>query len=144
METHRNEISLSVDNCDVDLSVDDGKIIRLSRRVFSGENISISSVGIILTNHERLRALNVKYLSHDYNTDVLSFLIDESDDGIEGEVYVDVETAEERCAEFGVTVEEEVARYVIHGLLHLAGYEDDTAEKKAVMRQLENRYLNVH
>ncbi len=144
MDSSRCDISVSIDACyeDNEIELDEDDLLQLSERVLTGENIAGSSVGIVLTCHERLRSLNVEFLGHDYNTDVLSFLLDSSEKGIEGEVYVDMETARERCQEFNVTAEEEVARYVVHGLLHLAGYDDDTAEKRAVMRRLEDRYLN--
>lgn len=91
-----------------------------------------------------VRRLNRKYLGHDYDTDVLSFEIDRTADGLEGEVYVDVETAAERCSEFGSQEREEIERYTIHGLLHLAGYDDDTAENKDRMHVLENLYLKAN
>ncbi len=95
-------------------------------------------------DHAAVLALNRRHLGHDYLTDVLSFsLVDEDDPpgAVEGEVYVDLDTAAERCAEFGATFEQEAARYAVHGLLHLIGYDDATAEGRAAMRACEDRYL---
>ena len=136
---NRVEISWALDSDRPD--IDSARIETLVRLVFAGETVLWSSVGIILGSHEVVSQLNGTYLDHHYDTDVLSFLIDESNEGIEGEVYVDVETASERHAEFGTTVAEEVERYVAHGVLHLAGYDDSTTDGKNAMRALEDKYL---
>jgi rRNA maturation RNase YbeY len=119
----------------------ENEVVQLVERVMDGESVRWASIGVILAGHELVTELNRTWLSHDYHTDVLSFLVDESDDGLEGEVYVDVETARERCAEFNTTVRNEVARYIVHGLLHLGGHDDATAEGSRLMTALENRYL---
>ncbi|MEM8485409.1 MAG: rRNA maturation RNase YbeY [Bacteroidota bacterium] len=109
----------------------------------TGENFSLEDLSIVLSDHATVRELNVSYLNHDYNTDVLSFPLNDPEvsQTVDGEIYVDLDTAAERCAEFGVTFEEEACRYVVHGLLHLMGYLDDTAEGKATMRSREDLYL---
>lgn len=123
--------------------VDPGRIEKLVAYTLESENVKWSQVGIVFTGHEHLRSMNRDYLGHDYDTDVLSFLIDKTEAGIEGEVYVDVETADERHTEFGSSLREEIERYVVHGLLHLAGYDDDTSEKKQIMHDLESKVLSA-
>jgi rRNA maturation RNase YbeY len=113
----------------------------LARRVLEGERCAWTYVGIVLADHEMVHRLNREYLGHDYRTDVLSFLIDRTDRGIEGEVYVDLDTAESNAARFGEPYEREVARCVVHGLLHLAGHDDPGDDERARMRRLEDRYL---
>ena len=113
---------------------------RTARRVLETENVVWSSIGIIVADHELVTDLNTRYLDHDWRTDVLSFLIDESPP-VEGEVYVDAETAVERCTEFGTSPADEILRYVVHGLLHLAGHDDATDGQRELMRRLEDRYL---
>lgn len=115
----------------------------LTRRVLDGERCAWAYVAVVLADHDRVHALNREYLSHDYRTDVLSFLLDRTEDGIEGEVYVDLDMAEINAARFGETYEREVARYVVHGLLHLAGHDDATDGDREAMRRLEDRYLST-
>ena len=115
----------------------------LARRVLDGERCGWAYVAIVLADHDRVHALNREYLDHDYRTDVLSFLLERSEDGIEGEVYVDLDMAEINAARFGETYEREVARYVVHGLLHLAGHDDATDGDREAMRRLEDRYLST-
>ena len=136
-------ISICVDEPVEMESVDTDRLRRLTEIVLERESVVWSSISIVLAGHETVRNLNRKYLDHDFETDVLSFLIDQTGDGIDAEVYVDVQTAVERHVEFKVSLRQEIERYLIHGLLHLAGYEDDTPRKKRRMQECEDRYLTV-
>lgn len=111
-------------------------------RVFDGEGAQIEDVTVVLTGHETVRRLNSRYLGHDFNTDVLAFRYSEPESGLEGEIYVDLDTAAERHEEFGASYEEEVLRYTIHGALHLTGYTDADDASKQRMHMLEDRYLD--
>ena len=116
----------------------------LVARILAGEGLAARGIGIVLADHAEVLRLNREYLDHDYETDVLSFSLDESGPAqgfVEGEVIVDLDTAAERAAEFGETYAREALRYVAHGLLHLCGHDDDTPAQKAAMHALEDRYL---
>lgn len=134
---------IEIDLAHPSLQVDTRVLEALIWNVLTGEGAEPVYIGVILTDHETVLDLNRTYLQHDYFTDVLSFDLSESEDAhaIEGEVYVDLDTALERHEEFGVSFEEEVRRYVIHGVLHLLGYDDATPEEKAAMHALEDKYL---
>ena len=136
-----SEILISFDFSEDAELVDLPRLIRLAEHVLEAEGTVWTGIGIVLTRHDRLRTLNRDFLKHDLNTDVLSFLLESSDAGIEGEIYVDLETAIERHVEFDSSIEKEIERYVVHGLLHLAGHKDDTPEKKEKMHALESNYL---
>lgn len=112
--------------------------------ICNGEKAQVHDLSIVLADHQTVRQLNQSYLNHDYDTDVLSFPLNDTEaTGVDGEVYIDLDTARERHEEFGVSFEEEVLRYTAHGVLHLIGYEDDTPDKKEQMRVLENHYLST-
>lgn len=124
--------------------LDTDALRRLVRHVAEAEKCAVAFLSIVLTGHDLVRTLNRTHLGHDYETDVLAFPLGEAEgeaSAIDGEIYVDLDTAAERCGEFGATFEEEARRYVVHGLLHLAGYDDATPDGKAAMRALEDRYL---
>ena len=124
------------------LRVDERRLHTILHALFEAEGATPLDITLVLTGHADVRALNVEYLGHDYDTDVLSFLLsDGTSDGIEGEVYVDLDTALERHAEFDAPFEDEALRYCIHGVLHLLGYDDATATERDAMRALETRYL---
>ena len=116
--------------------------------VCAGEGVRIRDLSVVLADRETVWAVNREWLAHDYPTDVVSFVLDEAAQAhgeIDGEIYVDLDMAAERAGEFGVTPEHEALRYVVHGLLHLAGHDDATDDQRAAMRQLEDRYLaDVH
>ncbi len=136
------EPDLLVECAHPDRTIPDADLAALARRVLESEGCTWTYVGIILADHDRVHELNREYLGHDYRTDVLSFLIDRTDDGLAGEVYVDLDTAETNAAHFGEPYEREVARYVVHGLLHLAGHDDATDAEREAMRRLEDGYLS--
>ena len=122
-------------------AIDRSRVERLVRLILDGEDVEWNYIGVVFSTHEFIRDLNRKYLGHDFDTDVLSFVIEESDQGLEGEVYIDVEMALERHDEFKSTLRGELERYVVHGVLHLAGHEDGSEKDKIQMRALEDGYL---
>jgi rRNA maturation RNase YbeY len=114
-------------------------------RALDGEGFAIADLSVVLADHAAVHALNRDWLGHDYETDVVSFVLDEAAPGnrvVDGEVYVDLDTAAERAPEFDADFEEEALRYALHGLLHLMGYDDATETERRRMRSLEDRYLN--
>ena len=124
--------------------VDEEAIARVVARALEGEGFRVADLSIVLTDHAAVRRLHRDWLDKDHDTDVLSFGLDEeavSRHEVDGEVYVDLDTAAERAPEFASTPEEEVLRYVVHGVLHLCGYNDRTDAERAQMRRLENTYL---
>ena len=125
-------------------SLDEAALDALVRRTAEAEGFAIRYLGVILTDHATVHRLNRDFLGHDYETDVVSFPLDEdavAERVVDGEVYVDLDTAAERAPEFGTTFEDETRRYVVHGLLHLVGHDDATDAQRAAMRALEDRYL---
>jgi rRNA maturation RNase YbeY len=112
----------------------------LQRYLVDGQ--AFESISVVLSNRTEIRALNRRFLGHDYPTDVLSFLLTD-DNPHEGEVYVDLDMASERCEEFGSSFELEAYRYIIHGVLHLLGMDDSTPEKKEQMHFAENEILKT-
>lgn len=136
------ESPLLIEHVHPTLHLDEEALHKLVYCVLDGEARALRYLGIILTDHATVLDLNRTYLAHDYLTDVLSFpLGDDEDEAVDGEVYVDLDTALERHGDFSVTFEEEAYRYVVHGLLHLIGYTDDTPAARQTMQRLEDKYL---
>lgn len=123
------------------LRVDAQAVRALVRQIVDAEGYVLGTVSVVLTDHDTVLALNRDYLGHDYHTDVLSFNLSEDAARVDGEIYVDLDTAAERHAEFEASFEEEARRYVAHGALHLVGYDDATPEARATMRRLEDQFL---
>lgn len=135
--------TVTIEQAHPDLHVDERVLRRLIRHIVAGETSTLGTLNVVLTGHDTVLALNRQYLGHDYTTDVLSFDLSDTPDCIDGEVYVDLDTAMQRHDEFEASFEEEVFRYVVHGVLHLVGYSDETSAEKALMRRLEDRYLSA-
>jgi len=135
---------LSIEHDHPSRAVDEETVETLVQHVLEAEDATPVHVSIVLSDHDTVRRLNAAYLDHDYNTDVLSFsLQEETASTAEGEVYVDLDTAAERHEEFDTTFEREAYRYVVHGVLHLLGYDDATEEGQKTMRDLEDEYLEA-
>ena len=133
--------SISIEQIHPERHLDEEALRALLQTVADAEQCTLGTVTVVLTDHETVLSLNRDYLGHDYLTDVLSFDLSEHPDRVDGEIYVDLDTAAERHKEFDTTFEEEAYRYVTHGLLHLIGYDDGTPDEQATMRRLEDRYL---
>ena len=127
------------------LRLDEAEVRALAERLAKGEGVTLADVNVVLTHRAFVRETNREWLGHDWDTDVVSFPLDEealARGEIDGEVYVDLDMAAERAPEFGATWEHEALRYVAHGLLHLAGHDDATDAERDAMRALEDRYLS--
>lgn len=106
--------------------------------------MSPERVSLVFTDDVRMLLLNTAYLGHDYPTDVLSFPLEVSKGTIlEGEVYVNLDQARRQAAEYRVSERLEIRRLVVHGLLHLAGYQDGTLRQRRAMTAREDRYLGL-
>ena len=116
--------------------------IHLVNHVLRGEECRSADINVIFTNDRTMLGLNTKYLNHPYQTDVISFPLEEKGPGtVEGEVYVNIEQARRQARIYIVTKKNELSRLVIHGVLHLLGYEDSTKHRKNKMTAKENHYL---
>ncbi|TVQ81237.1 MAG: rRNA maturation RNase YbeY [Flavobacteriales bacterium] len=104
-------------------------------------NKKIVDVQYILVDDEELLEINKKFLQHDYYTDIISFPLGTSQ-RIRGEIYISADRVRENALEIGVDKEFEMARVIIHGLLHFFGLEDSTSEEKQKMRMMEDKYLS--
>ena len=118
----------------------------LMQIVAEGERISVDALSIVFADHETVRLLNRNHRGRSYTTDVIAFDLRETPGlgPVDGEIYVDLDTAAERAPEFGVRYTDEVWRYTVHGMLHLTGRRDDTQEGKQEMKGLEDRYLREY
>ena len=102
---------------------------------------NIGSVHIIFCADEFLRKMNKEYLNHDYYTDIVTFHYGEKESTLAGELYISIERIRENAVKYKIKTEDEKRRVIIHGLLHLLGFNDENREEKEMMTALENKYL---
>ena len=98
-------------------------------------------VSIILTDDCMIQDLNYKYLNSNQPTDVIAFLYGEEEEGPWGEVYISEDRARDQASEYRVSFQEELYRLIIHGLLHLLDYRDESDLLRKKMEIKENHYL---
>ncbi|MGF1583668.1 MAG: rRNA maturation RNase YbeY [Gemmataceae bacterium] len=133
---------ISVTNQQEVVPIDPARCREVAEVVLGGESISSYEIGIAFVDNKAIHELNVRFLGHDYPTDILTF----PDTGprsrpLSGELVISAEYASEEAKERGHAVADELALYVIHGILHLCGEDDKSEEDSAHMRESERYYL---
>ena len=116
---------------------------RLIRFVARAEGVRIGSIDLAVVDEEEMAELNERYLRHAGPTDVLSFdLSDPGADGLHAQIVVCGDVAAAEASRHGLTPQQELMLYVIHGLLHLTGHDDQSAPKAHAMRARQEELLS--
>ncbi len=113
------------------------------RAVLEGEGVADYEISLAFVDNPTIHCLNARYLKHDEPTDILTFPLSEPDaKKLGGELVLGAEVAQLQAAERGHDVQTELTLYVIHGLLHLCGFDDHDDEDIRLMRERERHYLS--
>lgn len=102
----------------------------------------LGDIAIIFCSDNYILDVNIKYLQHDYFTDIITFDYCEGN-VLSGDLFISVDSVRENSEFFKTEFPEELNRVIVHGILHLAGYGDHTDEEKKLMREKENYYLSL-
>ena len=102
----------------------------------------IADINVIFCSDNYILDVNRKYLGHDYFTDVITFDYCEKD-RLSGDLFISVDSVRENSVEYKTEFPEELSRVIVHGVLHLIGYDDHTAAQKKQMRSKEDYYLSL-
>lgn len=138
------------------LEIRESLVLETVTAVLRSEQIAAAEIVVALVDDCIIHAVNREHLAHDYATDVISFLY-ESDRApntaketgrscgaqLDGELVLSVETALRSATEFGWDAEAEIRLYLVHGLLHLCGYDDLSDSEQAIMRNREREILKI-
>lgn len=102
----------------------------------------VGNLNYIFCNDERILEVNNQFLGHDYYTDIITF--DYSEPGIvSGDMYISLDTVESNSSKFRTSMDKELMRVIIHGVLHLCGINDKGRGERAIMEAAENRALDM-
>ena len=129
---------------EVPMPFDDDTADRLSAWVeeaFATEAAAMHAVVFIFCDDEYLLELNREHLQHDYYTDILTFPLHDDGEPIDGEMYISIDRVRENATTLGISFEKELCRVMIHGVLHLIGYDDHTDDDRNHIRAREDAYL---
>lgn len=110
--------------------------------VAESEICRLGDINIIFCSDPYILNINIQYLGHDYFTDIITFDYREGN-VISGDLFISVDSVKENAVYYGAEFQEELHRVIVHGLLHLLGYDDHTDEEKKVMRAKEDYYLDI-
>ena len=111
-------------------------------RVVNSKGYKLGNIVYAFFNDEDLKDLNIRFLNHNYYTDVISF--DETtDQTVSGNIAISVDRVKENANEIGLDFEEELHRVMIHGVLHFIGFNDKTSSEKKEIREQEALALSM-
>ena len=112
------------------------------RMVAGSEVRRVGDISIIFCSDNYILDVNMRYLQHDYFTDIITFDYCEGD-RLSGDLFISIDSVRENALYYGAEFGDELNRVMVHGLLHLIGYDDHTEEEKKVMRAKEDYYLSL-
>jgi probable rRNA maturation factor len=116
------------------------KVLKVINSLIEENSKIPGEINFIITNDRELKKININFLNHNYFTDVITFNYNEGD-VINGEIYMSRDTIKKNSKRFKSDYDEEIRRVMIHGVLHLIGFNDENESEKSIMRIQENGWL---
>jgi len=113
------------------------------KTVLQAEKKKLSTLNYIFCSDAYLLDINIQYLNHNTYTDIITFGGSDQPDSIEGDIYISIDRVKENAKKFDSSLDNELHRVIIHGVLHLIGYNDKNSKQKLVMRRKEDAYLSL-
>jgi probable rRNA maturation factor len=110
--------------------------------VIVSENKKEGDINYIFCDDEYILEINKQYLNHDYYTDIISFDYSVGNE-LHGDIFISIDRVRENAVEYNVTLEEELKRVIIHGVLHYCGYKDKSEEDELLMRAKEDEKIKM-
>ena len=141
--THRNKINLELTDYYTTNGISLKNFEQNIKKILEGEGLHHIKLNVILVDDEYLRSLHRDFLKEDSYTDVITFPIDEGEHR-EAEIYVSLDRAQHNAKRFNVRIDAEIARLIVHGLLHLKGFDDKDKISQTKMHREENRLLKTY
>ncbi|MBS1919803.1 MAG: rRNA maturation RNase YbeY [Bacteroidetes bacterium] len=113
-------------------------------KIFILEGVHLKNLNYVFCDDKELLAINVQYLDHNYYTDIITFVLSEKTELIQGESYISIDRVKENSDSMNIPFGKELLRVMFHGALHLCGYNDKTKEDALLMRKKEDFYLSLY
>jgi rRNA maturation RNase YbeY len=119
------------------------KTRKIINKILQNENTALSFLNLVFCDNKTIREYNNKFLSHDYDTDIITFFDYDETNIMYGELLISVEQIKKNAKDYKTTFDKELKRVIIHGVLHLCGYNDKRKTDVKKMRERENYYLTL-
>lgn len=113
------------------------------RLVIAENNKKEGEINYIFCTDDQLLKINQEHLNHDFYTDIITFDNSEDDETIEADIYISTDRVNENSSKHSAGFSEELSRVMVHGILHLLGFDDKTEDQKKVMREKEDAYISL-
>jgi probable rRNA maturation factor len=133
--------SIHITNRQKTLPIDRRRMKAAIAAILRDADVAESDISVAIVGDREMAALHGRYLNDPTPTDVLSFVLEQSPERLEGEVIASADTAVSNAKKYHSTPAVELLLYAIHGTLHLVGYDDITPAKRVIMRRQEKKYL---
>jgi probable rRNA maturation factor len=133
--------NVEINNQQVRLAIDADRLTRAVEMILAEEGVEAAVINVAIVDDPTIHDLNRRFLDHDEPTDVLSFVLDEEAGRLEGDVIASADTAARTAAQLQWPAGDELLLYVLHGTLHLVGYDDLNPDSRREMRERERHYL---
>ena len=112
-------------------------------RVLKNESREPGNINIIFTSDTYLLNINKQYLERNYLTDIITFDYSEGE-LISGDLFISIDRIKDNSNSMQIPEEKELLRVIIHGILHLIGYDDDLKDEKTIMSRKEDQYIEIY
>ena len=132
-----------INNFNSDYKFNTKAIHKILLEISQHENRIFKSINFILTTDHHLNSLKIEYFNKDHYTDVIAFNLENSNELIDGEIYISMDRIIENANQFNCHLNDELKRIIIHGVLHLMGYNDIKKNDKELMMRLEDTYMGL-
>ena len=130
----------------IEIPINKSDAIFILTQIQNTQNSMYESVELVYVDETEITRINNEYLNHDYVTDIITFRLDDGIDNtaIEGTMYCCTKRIIEQASEFNQLIKDEFLRVMIHGFIHLLGYNDQTADEKKEMTKMEDYFLRIY
>jgi len=136
-------LTFNVEISDWKFSLDKNKVKFWINQVVNLEKKVVARIDYNFVSDDELLEMNKKFLKHNYYTDVLTFS-ENRGNRLTGDIAISIHRVKENAALIKTTFDQELKRVIIHGILHLCGYNDSTDKEKEAMRKRESKYLMIY
>ncbi len=126
-----------------EFQIDESQLTNWITKCVEDHEFILGEINYIFSDDEYVLDINKQYLSHDYYTDIITFDYTE-DNVISGDLFISIDRVKDNAKEFSKPYFEELLRVLIHGILHLVGFDDKDPKNKIKMTEMENKYISLY